>query len=218
MSSNHIIIPDDNINYSLDQLSIPTHYHDYIEGIMIPHGLILDRVEKLAQEIHKDYQEKNIHILCVLKGGEKIFADLTNTLNILNSRYNNHGIPITQDFIKASSYINTKTSGQVNVTKDNSQLEQLRGKDVLLVEDIIDTGRTIKALTDLISEYSPNSLRVLSLLVKRIKESNGFTPDYVGFSIPDKFVVGYCLDFNEHFRDLQHICVINSKGIEKYKK
>jgi hypoxanthine phosphoribosyltransferase len=218
MASKPILITDENDGYTINQLSVPTHYKEYLENIMISRGLIKDRVEKLAQEIHEDYQGKNIHLLCVLKGGEKIFSDLTNSLHNLNSRYGQKSIPITHDFIRASSYINTKTTGNVNVTTNNEQLENLRGKDILLVEDIIDTGKTILALKELILKYNPNSLKVVSLLIKRIPNSSGFIPEYCGFSIPDKFVVGYCLDFNENFRDLQHICVLNFKGIEYYKK
>jgi hypoxanthine phosphoribosyltransferase len=218
MTSKPIIISDENNGYSMDQLSVPMHYREYLDGIIIPRGLIKDRVEKLAQEIHEEYQGKNIHIICVLKGGEKVFADLTNSLHTLNSRYGQKSIPITHDFIKASSYINTNTSGKVQVDTNVKQLEQLKGKDILLVEDIIDTGKTITELKKVISKCKPKSLKVVSLLIKRIKERQKLKPDYVGFSIPDKFVVGYCLDFNEHFRDLQHIGILNSKGVEKYKK
>ena len=190
MASKPIIITNESEGYSTEQLSVPTHYKDYLENIMISRGLIKDRVEKLAQEIHEDYQGKNLHLLCVLKGGEKIFADLTNSLHTLNSRYGQKSIPITHDFIRASSYINTKTTGNVNVTTNTEQLESLKGKDILLVEDIIDTGKTIVALKELLSKYNPKSLKVVSLLIKRIQNSNGFIPEYCGFSIPDKFVVG----------------------------
>ncbi len=218
MASVPIIITDKAENYSINQLSVPMHYRNYLENVMIPRGLIKDRIEKLAQEIHEDYQGKSIHLICVLKGGEKVFSDLTNSLHVLNSRYGQKSIPITHDFIKASSYVNTKSTGNVNVATNTEQLESYSGKHILLIEDIIDSGKTIVALKELILKYNPASLKVVSLLIKRIPISNGFVPEYCGFSIPDKFVVGYCLDFNEHFRDLQHICVLNSSGIEHYKK
>ena len=218
MASKPIIINGNDDGYSIDQFSIPMHYVKYVDKVMIPYGLISDRIEKLAQEIHEDYQGKNLYVVCILKGGEKIFADLTHNLHKLNSRYGQKSIPLKHDFIRASSYVNTKTTGSVNIDKNLDQLENFRGKDILLVEDIVDTGKTLHALVKLIKQYSPKSIKVVSLLIKRLKESSKFTPDYVGFSIPEKFVVGYCLDYNEHFRDLPHICVLNSKGIEKYKK
>lgn len=217
MASKPIIIPDNYHGYQMDQLSVPTHYREYLEEILIPRGLIKDRIEKLAQEIHEDYKNKAIHIVCVLKGGEKVFSDLTSNLHNLNSRYGQKSIPITHEFIQASSYVNTKTTGNVNITSEHKKLENYRGKHILLVEDIIDTGRTLFALKKLISQYNPTSIKIASLLIKRVK-SNGLNADYTGFSIPNKFVVGYCLDYNEHFRDLQHIGILNSEGIKKYEK
>jgi hypoxanthine phosphoribosyltransferase len=218
VASKPIIIPDNDDGYSKDQFSIPTHYVKYVDSIMIPYGLISDRIEKLAQEIHEDYQGKNLYVVCILKGGEKIFADLTHNLHKLNSRYGQKSIPLKHDFIRASSYVNMKTTGSVNIDKNLEQLENFRGKEILLVEDIVDTGKTLDALVKLIKQYSPKSVKVVSLLIKRLKGGNCFTPDYIGFSIPEKFVVGYCLDYNENFRDLPHICVLNTKGIEEFKK
>jgi len=93
----------------------------------------------------------------------------------------------------------------------------LKGKHILLVEDIVDTGKTMVRIISELQKHGAASIKVACLLVKNTKKSNGYTPDYAGFIIPDIFVVGYCLDYNEHFRDLSHICIINNKGKEKYK-
>ena len=95
-------------------------------------------------------------------------------------------------------------------------LESLRGKNVLIVEDIIDTGRTMGKLLSLIENYQPKKVKVASLLVKRLEGGRKYTPNYIGFEVPDKFVVGYALDYNEYFRDLNHICVLNEAAIHKY--
>ncbi|KAK8734666.1 hypothetical protein OTU49_005923 [Cherax quadricarinatus] len=92
----------------------------------------------------------------------------------------------------------------------------LSGRNVLVVEDIIDTGKTMEKLLAILKNHQPKSVRVASLLVKRKSDSTGYRPDYCGFEIPDKFVVGYALDYNEYFRDLNHICVINDSGKKKY--
>jgi len=218
MTYNPIFVKDDDTKHSIEQLSIPEHYRKYLKNIMISNGLIKDRIEKLAQDLHEDYQGKNLHLVCVLKGGEKVFSELSNDLDRLNSTHYSKGVPISLDFIKVSSYNNTTTTGDVNVSVDTKQLESFREKNIVLIEDIIDTGITMIALKKLISNYNPESLKVLSLLTKRTDKNNGFIPDYCGFSIPDEFVVGYCLDYNQHFRDLQHICSINSKGIEYFKE
>ncbi len=84
------------------------------------------------------------------------------------------------------------------------------------MEDIVDTGHTMVGLIETLKRFNPNSIRVASLLLKRTPKSNGYIPDYVGFAIPDAFVVGYCLDYNEVFRDLDHICIISEQGKTKY--
>merc|ERR1712156_1175013 len=98
------------------------------------------------------------------------------------------------------------------------KVNNLTGKNVLIVEDIIDTGATMRKLLTTIMKYQPKSVKVACLLRKRTPKSSGYVPDYVGFEIPNKFVVGYALDYNEYFRDLMHICEISPHGIEKYKQ
>ncbi|XP_070584337.1 phosphoribosyltransferase domain-containing protein 1 isoform X2 [Erythrolamprus reginae] len=101
--------------------------------------------------------------------------------------------------------------------KEGRKNEKESEKNVLIVEDIIGTGRTMKALLDSIKKYKPSMVKVASLLVKRTALPDGFRPDYYGFEIPDLFVVGYALDYNEYFRDLNHLCVINNQGKAKYR-
>ena len=110
---------------------------------------------------------------------------------------------------------NTESSGEVQII-GGDDMSSIKGKNVLIVEDIIDTGRTMVKLLNVLSKYEPKSVRVCSLLLKRTPLSNGYQPDYAGFSIPEKFVVGYALDLNEHFRDLEHICVFKATSLEKY--
>lgn len=124
-------------------------------------------------------------------------------------------LPFTFDFIRVKSYVDTESTGEVNII-DGGNREELKGKDVLLVEDIVDTGTTMKALIPIIEGYGAASVRVTSLLEKRTPHSCGYVGDYVGFSIPNSFVVGYCLDYNEVYRDLGHICVLADSGIKKY--
>jgi len=208
-----IIIDNNFKGYSLEELNIPDHYRPYLKNILIPNGLIIDRIEKLAKTIHDDYSGKKLHIICVLKGGDRIFADLNKMLDSLNVA--KKSIPITYDFIRTSSYIDNKSSGVVNLM---GKLDDLQDRHVLIVEDIIDTGRTLKKLTEEIKKLNPKSLKILALLSKRISKKSSINANYLGFSIPDEFVVGYCLDYNEHFRDLKHICVLNDLGKAEFKK
>ncbi|KAM9668517.1 hypoxanthine-guanine phosphoribosyltransferase isoform 1-T1 [Dama dama] len=188
-----VVIKDDEPGYDLDLFCIPNHYAEDLEKVFIPHGLIMDRTERLARDVMKEMGGHHIVALCVLKGGYKFFADLLDYIKALN-RNSDRSIPMTVDFIRLKSYCN-----------------------VLIVEDIIDTGKTMQTLLSLVKKHKPKMVKVASLLVKRTPRSVGYRPDFVGFEIPDKFVVGYALDYNEYFRDLNHVCVISETGKAKYK-
>ncbi len=100
----------------------------------------------------------------------------------------------------------------------NTDMSHLKGMNVLVVEDIVDTGKTIKKLLEILKNFEPRNVRVCSLLTKRTPLSNGYLPDYSGFSVPNKYVVGYAFDVNEHFRDMDHISIFKTSGYEKYMK
>jgi hypoxanthine phosphoribosyltransferase len=212
-------IPDSFDGYSTKMFCIPKHYEDYIDKVLMPHGMIQDRIEKLAADIFHDmidHQEIHISAVCVLKGGYKFFSELLNKLNTLNTT-SGRSVPISIDFIKVKSYVDTASSGEVQILGMDNLVESLKNKNVLIVEDMIDTGRTMKKLLKTMQKYEPKTLKVACLMRKRTPLSDGYAPDYVGFEIPDKFLIGYALDYNEYFRDLSHICTINPAGIEKFK-
>ncbi|XP_023826401.1 hypoxanthine-guanine phosphoribosyltransferase-like isoform X2 [Salvelinus fontinalis] len=186
-------IPDDEKGYELDLFCVPKHYEEDLDRVIIPHGLIMDRTERLARDIVRDMGGHHIVALCVLKGGYKFFADLLDYIKALNQNCDK-SVPLTVDFIRLKSYCN-----------------------VLIVEDIVETGRTMETLLSLLSECNPKMVKVVSLLVKRTPRSSGYRPDYMGFEVPDWFLVGYALDYNEYFRDLSHICILNEKAKVKYK-
>lgn len=209
-----VIYLEDDATYDKSQFLVPHHYLDSIESVLIPKGLIEDRVEKLAQDIRYAYEGKTVHLLCVLKGGSAFFHALVDKLRLFHKYNKSDYVPFTFDFIRVKSYDGTKSTGNVQVS--GADLAKFAGKNLLLVEDIIDTGKTMAKLVPMLREFAPESVRVASLLEKRNPESCGFLADFVGFNIPDKFVIGYCLDYNEIFRDLDHICIINEAGIAKF--
>lgn len=211
----YVRIPDECHLYPIDHFSIPKHYEDSISSIMIPHGLVLDRTERLARDIHEGFGAESMTVLCVLKGGYRFCQDLMHFLNSLN-RNSGRSIQMGLDFIRLKSYKNEESTGEVQVIgSDNLQL--LKGKNVLVVEDIIDTGRTMEKLLATLSKFEPKSVKVASLLLKRRPDCTGYRPDYLGFEIPNFFVIGYGgFDYNEYFRDLNHICIINETGKAKY--
>jgi len=155
--------------------------------------------------------------LCVLKGGYRFFGELTDRLQIINRTYRTKSVPLTVDFIRLKSYKNTVSVGEPELI-GNADMSHLKGMNVLVIEDIVDTGKTMVKLLDVLKKFEPKDVRVCSLLTKRTPLSNGYLPDYSGFSVPDKYVVGYAFDVNEHFRDMDHICIFKQSGYDKYKK
>jgi hypoxanthine phosphoribosyltransferase len=168
--------------------------------IIIPEDKIQARIKELGKQISKDYQGKTVHLVCVLKGAYTFLADLSRTL----------GVPTTMDFIAVSSYGGgTTTSGEVQLTKDlDSGIE---GKDVLIVEDIADTGLTLRYLFNILNSHGPASLKIAAFLDKTTRRQIKIPIDYVGFEIPDRFVVGYGLDFDQKYRHLPYVAALDSE-------
>ncbi|XP_023244233.1 hypoxanthine-guanine phosphoribosyltransferase-like isoform X1 [Centruroides sculpturatus] len=210
-------LPDNFDGYDLDAFCIPQHYQNSLSSVLIPCGLIQDRIERLARDIAVDIKGEPFTALCVLKGGYKFFADLMDKIKQYVRYMECKTVPISVDFIRLKSYQNDSSTGEISVIGLES-LESLRGKNILVVEDIVDTGQTMKKVISLMNSFKPKTVKVVSLLIKRTPLSSGFQPDYVGFEIPDKFIVGYALDYNEYFRDLNHICVINEQGKQQFRQ
>ena len=159
------------------------------------------KIAEIAKQISEDYKGKQVHMLCVLKGGVFFTCELSKRLTV----------PVSMDFMSVSSYgADTKSSGVVRIVKDLD--ESIKGKDVLVVEDIIDSGRTLYYLLDILEKRRPNSMRLCTLLDKPDRRVRDVKVDYVGFEIPDEFVVGYGLDYAQRYRNLPFIGVV--EGVE----
>jgi hypoxanthine phosphoribosyltransferase len=165
--------------------------------VMIAEEQVDLRIKELAQQISKDYEGKSVHLICILKGSVFFSCDLAKRLTI----------PVTFDFMSVSSYGNeTVSSGRVRILKDLD--ESIQGKNVLIVEDIIDSGRTLAYLKDLLGSRAPESLEICTLLDKPDRRETEVDVKYVGFVIPDEFVVGFGLDFNQYYRNLPYVGVV----------
>lgn len=211
-----IKVPDESPQYHLECFCIPSHYKEDLEEIILPHGIVQDRIQRMARDIVSDFGQQPLVCLCVLKGGHQFFADLFDNIKKLNVSAET-SIPLRVDFIRCKSYENEESSGKVQILGAD-KLSTLEGQNVLIVEDMIDTGRTMVKLLNTLKEHGPKTIRVASLFLKRTERSNGYVPDYVGFEVPDKFLVGYALDYNEHFRDLDHVAVLNDAAKKKYQQ
>lgn len=161
----------------------------------------------LAEIVHADYAGLRPVLLCTLKGACPFFTHLSDALQDLRQGYD-------MEFVRASSYDGTNSTG--NVIFGELKVETIRNRHVLIIEDIVDTGTTLSSLVPMLSEKaSPASVEVCTLLDKRLDDSKKkFTAKYCGFSIPDHFIIGYGLDYNELYRDIKDIYVISQTGIE----
>ncbi len=166
--------------------------------ILIPEDRIDARIQELGRRISEDYRGKTVHLVCVLKGAYTFLSDLARNIDV----------PVTIDFLAVSSYGKGKSSsGEVQLVKDLDF--SLEGKDVIVVEDIADTGLTLNYLLNLLRSRRPASLKVCALLSKPSRRQIDVAVDYVGFEIPDRFVVGYGLDHDQLYRNLRYVAALD---------
>ena len=159
------------------------------------------RIEELGKKISEDYAGKQVHLICILKGGVFFMCELAKRITV----------PVSMDFMSVSSYGDgTKSSGIVKIAKDLD--ESMEGKNVIIIEDIIDSGRTLSYLMDVLQKRQPKSMKLCTLLDKPDRRIVDVKVDYVGFEIPDEFVVGYGLDYAQKYRNLPYIGVV--EGVE----
>ncbi|MCI8885154.1 MAG: hypoxanthine phosphoribosyltransferase [Dorea sp.] len=169
--------------------------------VLIPEKDVEERITEMGRQISEEYKGRQVHLICVLKGGVFFMCELAKKIDV----------PVSLDFMSVSSYGDgTSSNGVVRIVKDLD--ESLEGKDVIVVEDIIDSGRTLSYLLELLKKRHPNSMRLCTLLDKPDRRVREVHVDYVGFEIPDEFVVGYGLDYAQKYRNLPYIGIVD--GVE----
>ncbi len=167
---------------------------DHEVKVLLSEEEVDKRIQEIGEQITKDYAGKTVHLVCVLKGGSFFMCELAKRINL----------NVSLDFMSVSSYGgDTKSSGVVKIVKDLD--EPLVGKDVLVVEDIVDSGRTLSYLLEMLKDRKPASLKLCTLLDKPDRRVVDVNVDYTGFKIPDVFVVGYGLDYDQVYRNLPYI-------------
>lgn len=179
-------------------------YHEFLEEILIPEDAIQKRIQELGQEISRDYESKDLLLVCILKGGVMFLTDLMRTIEI----------PHTIDFMAISSYGAgvRRSSGSVQIKLDLAT--PIEGRNVLIVEDIIDSGQTLTSVIKFLNTRRPKSLKICTLLDKAERREVEVPIDYRGFTIPNKFVFGYGLDFDEYYRNLPFIGVVRADQLQ----
>ena len=165
--------------------------------VLISEADVRARIKEMADIISEKYKDKNVVLIGILNGSVFFLTELAQKLSI----------PIEIDFMAASSYVGTDSTGKVLVTKDLER--SVKGKSVIIVEDIVDTGQTLHLLCELIRTKKPESLEIVTLLDKPERRKVDFEADLIGFRIPDKFVVGWGMDYDQKYRNLPYIGILN---------
>jgi len=176
---------------------MPASKSDSRPKVLLRRVQIRKRVREMARQIERDLKKEPVHLICILKGACIFLADLVRELRV----------PVSMDFIAVSSYgKGSLPSGEVRITKDLDH--SIEGQNVVIVEDILDTGLTLNYLYRILQSRKPKSLKIAALLDKPARRVKEVPADYVGFTIPDQFVVGYGLDYAERYRNLPDVCVV----------
>lgn len=166
-------------------------------NVLISEAEVEKKIRELGEQISRDYEGEAVHLVCILKGSVFITCELAKRITV----------PVTMDFMSVSSYGDgTKSSGIVKLVKDLD--ETIEGKNVIIVEDIIDSGRTLSYLLPVLRERKPKSLKLLAFLDKPERRVKEVPVDYCGFQIPDEFVVGYGLDYAQKYRNLPYVGIV----------
>ena len=166
-------------------------------NVLLPEEEVDARIQAMGEQISRDYAGKQVHLICVLKGGSFFLCERAKRITV----------PGSLDFMSVSSYGGgTESKGVVKIVKDLD--ESIRDKDVLVVEDIVDSGRTLSYLLEMLRSRGPKSLRLCTLLDKPDRRVVDVDVDYTGFQIPDRFVVGYGLDYDQRYRNLPYIGIV----------
>ena len=165
--------------------------------VLLPEEEVDARIQAIGEQVSRDYAGRQVHLICVLKGGSFFMCELAKRITV----------PVSMDFMAVSSYGGgTESKGVVKIVKDLD--EPIKDKDVLVVEDIVDSGRTLSYLREMLKNRGPKSLHLCTLLDKPDRRVVDVDVDYTGFQIPDEFVVGYGLDYDQRYRNLPYIGVI----------
>lgn len=177
---------------------------DYIKEVLITHDEIVAYCETLAQTIEKDYKGQNLTLLCLLKGSVPFIAELSKHFTRDDINY---------EYLRASSYEGASTESAGEVTISSATYDSLKGQNVIVIEDIIDTGYTLSAVYKYLIDEGVNSVKIATLLDKPERREIEIEPDYIGFSIPNHFVIGFGLDYNEKYRNLKDIVIPHPEKI-----
>lgn len=221
---NRSVIVDKKNFFDTSLVSIPQEYQPYLSKVVLSYGFIVDRIQQISRQILEEMNNQDITFLVVMKSALlysnyllKFITEIKKDIKFGGSTY--------FEYISSSSYSDDKSTGDVKINTAESVFKNLKGKNVIIVEDMYDSGLSLNHLLNYLNRFELNSLKISSLFVKMNPKNLQYKLhiDYIGFTIPDDtFIVGFGMDFNELFRDLNHSCVVSPDGLkllqEKFKK
>lgn len=202
---NYIYIADED-TLSPDMVSVSRKYKPYLKNILITNRTIKDRIKNISQNILDDFQNQEIIFICVLRGAFRFCRDLLKRVE--KDSYQAQCVN-KLEFIRARSYTNDV---QEEVLIEGLDILDLKDKYVVIIEDMVDKGKTLMNVRDAVLKKEPSSLKICVLAYKRNTENIYVIPDYIGFSLPNEWIVGYNIDYNGFFRDMPHVAVLNEEG------
>ncbi|OMJ67411.1 hypothetical protein SteCoe_35434 [Stentor coeruleus] len=204
MEPGNYIYVQDGFAIPADLVSIPKRYKPFIDHVLVNHGLLQDRISKLAEDISILYDGQKVTMLVVLKGAFRFAKDLAEAIDRVQGN-----IIYNLEFIRVKSYEN---DSQQTVRIESMEKIALENRNIIVIEDLVDSGTTLSGLKTEILSHNPASLRICTLFYKRNPINTVIIPDVIGFSVPNDWIIGYCMDYNEVFRDLNHVSILNEEG------
>ncbi|OMJ93301.1 hypothetical protein SteCoe_3767 [Stentor coeruleus] len=202
---NYIFIADED-TLSPNMVQISRKYKPFLKNILITNRTIKDRIKNISQNILNDCPNQEIIFICVLRGAFRFCRDLLKRVE--KDSYQSQCVH-RLEFIRARSYVNDV---QEEVVIEGLDILDLKNKSVVIIEDMVDKGKTLMKVREAIWKKEPSSLKICVLAYKRNVENVYVVPDYIGFSLPDEWIVGYNIDYNGFFRDMPHVAVLNDEG------
>ena len=202
--------------YSTDLICFPKDSKKYLEKVILSHGTITDRIEKMALDIMETNPGKSITFLVIMKSA-LMYSNYLQKFIINHKKTTDTGF-YYYEYVTISSYHDDKSKGNINIKTDESVFKSLKGKDVIIIEDMYDSGKSLDQLLKYLENFELNSVKIAMLFVKQNIENLKYNLDldYVGFVIPpNTFIVGFGMDFNEIFRDLNHSCILSKEGFNE---
>lgn len=211
---NRALIINEKMFFSRNLVTLPLQYHKYIDDVILPYGALVNRIEKLAYDILEDNRGHDIILVTIMKSS-LMFSNYLQKYIMEIKKYKDFQNDVFYEYITSTSYVDSTSTGETKILTSLDVFKSFKGKNIIIIEDMYDSGTSLNYLIELIQKYEPKSIKIAMLCIKQNPKNLKYNLniDYVGFIIPrNTFVLGFGMDYNELFRDLNHMCVCSEEG------